>query len=127
MKHIQFCRDGFIRFYNNYDQWLLNKEWKVLPSLCMTEEEGMTIIVCKEHNEGSTKAYVHVLRQPNHIIPCKYSDQICPAVINTRNISQVQKYSNSNTYHIMEQRGKFNGLIPVISLISVISNYLLIY
>ena len=67
-------------------------------------------MVCKEHNGGLTKAYVHLLRQPNHILPCKYSDQICPAVIKPHTTTQVKSNYNSNTYQMKEQRGSFNGI-----------------
>jgi hypothetical protein len=110
MKYVQFCRDDFIRFDNDYECWLLNKKWTITPSVCIVRDEGMKFMVCKEHNGGSAKAYVHLLRQPNHILPCKYSDQICPAVIKLRTITQVKSNYNSNTYQMKEQRGNFNGI-----------------
>ena len=56
----------------------------------------MQFMTCKDHDKGSTTIYIHPPRQPGHILPCKYSDQICHAVIKPRTISQskAQKYLN---------------------------------
>ena len=35
LKFVKYCRDDFIRFNDEYDAWLLNKEdWKLMPSIC---------------------------------------------------------------------------------------------
>ena len=111
LKYIQFARDDYIRFDGNYDCWLLNQnEWMVMPSVCYVDGKGMQFMVCKDHNKGSTSAYIHPLRQPNHILPCKYSDQICHAVIKPRTITQMKAQKYSNTFQMQEQRGNFNGI-----------------
>ena len=38
-------------------------------------------MVCNDNDHGTTHAYIHPLRQPNHILPYKYLDQICHAGI----------------------------------------------
>ena len=77
-KYLQYARDDYIRFGEKYDCWLLNQEeWTVVPSVCFVKVKVMQFMVCKDHNKGSTSAYICPLRQPNHILPCKYSDQIC--------------------------------------------------
>ena len=70
----------------------------------------MQFMVCKDHNKGSTSAYIHPLREPNHILPCKYSDQICHAVIKPRTITQMKAQKYSNTFQMQEQRGNFNRI-----------------
>ena len=82
LKYLQCARDDYIRFDGKYNCWLLNQEeWMVMPSVCFVEGKGMQFMVCKYHKKGSTSAYIHPLHQPNHILLCKYSDQICHAVI----------------------------------------------
>ena len=110
MKFIKYCRGDFIRFDNDYDYWILNKEWVVKPSLCLMDGYGMQVMVCKNHHRGSTKLYVHTLCQPNHILPCKYSDQMCHAVIKPQTIKQMKAQKYSNTFQMQEQRGSFNGI-----------------
>ena len=56
------------------------------------------------------QAYVHPLRQPKHILPCKYSDQICHAVIKPRTVTQKKAQIYSNAFQMQEQRGNFNGI-----------------
>ena len=68
-------------------------------------------MVCKYHNKWSTSAYIHVLHQPNHILPCKYSGHIFHAVIKPRTITQMKAQKHSNTFQMQEQKGKFNRII----------------
>ncbi len=111
LKYVQFARDDYIRFDSTYDSWLLNQdEWMVMPSVCYVDGKGMQFMVCKDHNKGSTSAYIHPLRQPNHILPCKFSDQICHAVIKPRTLTQMKAQKYSNTFQMQEQRGNFNGI-----------------
>ena len=70
----------------------------------------MQVMVCKNHHLGSTKLYVHTLRQPNHILPSKYSDQIYHAVIKPQTIKQMKAQKYSNNFQMQEQRGSFNGI-----------------
>ena len=79
-----------------------------MPSICFVEGKGIQIMVCKEHHKESTQAYVHPLCQPNHILPCKYSDQICHAVIKPRTITQKKAQKYSNSFQMQDQRGDFN-------------------
>ena len=81
-----------------------------MPSVCFLEGKGMKFMVCKDHNKGSTSAYIHPLRQPNHILPCKYSDQICHAIIKLRTITQMKAQNYSNIFQMQEQQGNFNGI-----------------
>ena len=111
MKNVQYCRDDFIRYHDKYDCWLLNREdWLVMPSVVYVPNKGMQFMVCKDHDKGSVKAYIHPPRQSNHILPCKYSDQICHAVIKPRTITQMKAQKYSNCFQMMEQRGNFNGI-----------------
>ena len=109
LKLLKYARDDYIRFDGKYDCWLLNQEeWTVMPSLCFVEGKVMQFMVCKYHNKGSSSDYTHRLRQPNHILPCKYLDQICHAVIKPRTIKKMKAQKYSNTFQMQEQRGNFN-------------------
>ena len=110
MKYVKYCRDDYIRFDDDYGCWLFNSKWKVKPSICYVDGRGMAFMVCKDHNNGCSQAYVHPPRQPNHILPCKYSDQLCHAVIKPRTITQQKAKKYSNTFQMHEQRGNFNGI-----------------
>ena len=81
MNFIKYYRNDYIRWHNEYGAILLNDhDWKVLPSICYVKEKGIKCMVYKDHNHESNFAYVHTPRQPKHILPCKYADQICHAV-----------------------------------------------
>ena len=111
LKFVKYCRDDFIRFDDDYDYLLLNDEdWTVMPSISYVPKKGMQFMVCKNHHGGTTEAYIHPPRQPNHILPCKYSDQICHAVIKPRTVTQMKAQKYSNCFQMHEQRGNFNGI-----------------
>ena len=110
MKYIQHSRDDFIRWSGVYDVWLLNPNWAITPSICFVRGKGMQVMVCKDHNSGSRHLYLHPIRQPEHILPCKFSDQVCHAVIKPRTITQMKAQLYSNTFQMQEQRGNFNGI-----------------
>ena len=108
---MQYARDDYIRFGGKCDCWLLKQEeWKIMSSVWFLEGKGIQFMVCKYHNKGSTSAYIHPLRQPNHILPCKYSDQICHVVIKPRTITQMKAQKYLNTFQKQEQQGNFNGI-----------------
>ena len=110
MKYVRYTRDDYLRFSGKYEQWLFNPLWKITPSISFVEGKGMQFMTCKDHNNGSISLFIHPPRQPNHILPCKYSDQICHAVIKPRTISQMKAQKYSNTFQMHKQRGNFNGI-----------------
>ena len=110
MKYARYARDDYLRFSGNYEEWLFNPLWKVTPSISFVEGKGMKFMTCKDHNNGSISLFLHPPRQPNHILPCKYSDQICHAVIKPRTISQMKAQKYSNNFQMHKQRGNFNGI-----------------
>ena len=110
MKYISNCREDFIRFNNDYDCLLLNEKWKTMPSFCIRNGFGAQVMTCKDHNDGSTSCMIHPPRQPLHILPSKFSDQLCHAVIKPRTVSTSKAQKYSNTYQMHEQRGNFNGI-----------------
>ena len=54
-KFIKYCRYDFIRFDNDCDYWVLNKEWQVKTFLCLMDGFGMQVMVCKNYHLGITK------------------------------------------------------------------------
>ena len=70
----------------------------------------MQFMSCKDHYNGSVSLFIHPLRQPNHTLPCKYSDQSCHAVITPRIISQMKAQKYSNTFQMHKLWGNFNGI-----------------
>ena len=57
---MKYCRDDYIRFNDEYDVLLLNKEdWKVMLFICYVKDKGMQFMVCKDHDHGTKFAYVH--------------------------------------------------------------------
>ena len=110
MKHVAYCRDDYISFNNNYKCLLLNESCKVIPSICLQDGYEVQVMTCKDHDSGCKKCMIHPPRQPHHILPSKYSDQICHAVIKPQTITVSKDQQYSNTYQMFEQRRNFNGI-----------------
>ncbi len=95
---------------DEYDEFLLNPSWKVLPSIAFIEGKGPHILTCRNHDGGCKKSYIHPPRQPNHILPSRQGDQLCHAVIKPRLIHPMRASTYSNIYQMHEQRGSFQGV-----------------
>jgi hypothetical protein len=67
-------------------------------------------LVCRSHKGGSALDYIHVPTHPVSTLPARFSDQLSPAVMQSRvkQPMRVQKYSISFQMH--EMRGSFAGL-----------------
>ena len=70
MKFIFTARDDYIReSVSNYDNLLLNHDWKVMPTIIIDPVKGPVCLTCPDHEKGSVKYMMHTCRQPIHNIP----------------------------------------------------------
>ena len=95
LKFVKYCSDDFIWFDDDYNVLILNDEdWRVMPSVSYVPKKGMQFMEYKNNHGGTTKAVIRSPRSPNHILPCKYTDQIFHTVIKPRTTTQMeaQKY-----------------------------------
>ena len=104
-------RDDYIRFnVNDYDCWIFNPDWNVVPNITFLDnEQGPHICTCRNHRNGSKKFYIHPPRLPHHL-PSYESDQLSHAVIRPRTIKNFKSSSYSNSYQMHEQKGSFQGI-----------------
>ena len=104
-------RDDYLRLeLNDYDDILVNKNWKVLPRLAFIKGHAPMFLSCKKHHGGCKQNYIHPMRVPNHILPSRHGDQLCHAVLKPRTVKPMKAGAYSNTYQTQEQRGLFNGI-----------------
>ena len=104
------ARDDYFRdCIDDYENILLNPDWKVLPSIHFIEGSPFFISYSK-HKNGSKNKYLHVPRSPIPTLPPSKSDQLCHAVIKTRTIKPLKASAYSNTYQMNEQMGSFQGV-----------------
>ena len=95
---------------NDYDDILVNKNWKVLPRPAFIKGHDPMFLSCKKHHGGCKQNYIHPMRVPNHILPLRHGDQLCHAVLKPRTVKPMKAGAYSNTYQTQEQRGLFNGI-----------------
>ena len=106
---VNSAREDYVRD-EEYECWLLNPLWKVMPSIAIFEDTGPVVLTCRDHNGGTKKRMIHPCRQPDHILPAKHADQIAHAIIQCRTIKPVKSTQYSTQYQMHEQRGTFNGI-----------------
>ena len=110
-KFVISARDDYYRDESDcYDQWLLNPNWTVHPSIAFINGNCPTILTCYDHNHGTKKHMIHTCRSPDHVLPQPFSDQLCHAVIQSRTVRPVQAKKYSTSFQMHEQRGTFNGI-----------------
>ena len=108
---IESAREDYIRnSMDSYDCRLFNPEWKIIPSIMFNNDNSPVVCTCKNHNDGTKKKYVHVPRQPNHILPSSSGDQLAQAVIKPRSIRPLKATKYVNLYQMHKQRGSFQGI-----------------
>ena len=104
------ARDDFFRYdIEDYDCWVLNPEWKVIPNINVSEVGGLNVCTCRNHNGGTKKFYLHTPRTPHHL-PSYESDQLSHAIIRSRTIRSFKASEYSNSYQMYKQTGSFQGI-----------------
>ena len=98
-----FCRDS----YFDYNVWLWNPKWRVLPTIVMIENTPY-VLTCNDHNGGDTLLQVHCCRWKSNL-PAPISDQLCHAVMKSRTVKNVKAGYSSIGYQMVEQRMSFKG------------------
>ena len=89
---------------------LMNPAWKVMPSIAFDEEKGPSVLVCRSHKGGSALEYIHVPTHPVTTLPARFSDQLSPAVVQSRVIQPMRAQKYSISFQMHEMRGSFAGL-----------------
>ena len=108
---VEHARNDFLRSsVNDYDYWLLNKDWYVLPTIKISKTRGPVVLTCRYHSGGNQKMTIHTPRLPQHILPSSHSDQLCHAVIQCRTIKPMRRTKYSTQFELYEQKGTFNGI-----------------
>ena len=110
-KKVLTARDDYVRSdVTEYNSWLLNPMWKVMPTVVIDNKLGPISLTCNDHDKGETKYMLHPCRQPIHNIPALRPDQLAPCVNRPRTVKPIKKSMFSTTYQMHEQKGSFNGI-----------------
>ena len=111
INRVEYARNDFIRSsVSDYDCWLLNQEWFVLPTIRIIKDYCPVVLTCQYHHKGNKAMMIHTPRLPKHILPSKYSDQLAHAVIHSQTVRPMRKTKYSTQYQLYEQKGTFNGI-----------------
>ena len=103
------AQEDYIREDGDYDRFLLNPEWQVIPSISFVEGKGPCVLTCNAHNGGTKKLFVHPCRW-KHTLPARKADQLSQVVVQPRILKPVKASKYTNTYTMFRQMGNFNGI-----------------
>ena len=105
---VTHTRDDYIHnSIYNYDMWLHNKKWKVLPTIVFVDG-CPKISTCKDHNKGCRLIQIHCCRWKTNL-SAPISDQLCHAVVQPRTVKNMKIGYNTTGYQMVEQRSSWKG------------------
>jgi hypothetical protein len=105
---VKWARDDYVREVNDDDEWLLNPEWKIRPSIAFINGVPR-VLTCEDHDNGSSDIMIHPCRW-EHSLPCEQSDQVAQVVVQSRTVRRGKASAYSTEWQMFEQRGNFGGL-----------------
>ena len=95
MKLCASIREDYVRNEGNYDHLLSNPRWIISPTIAFVEGKGPIVLICRDHDGGTSKLYIHPPRTAS-ILPAPKGDQLCHVVARTRCLKPI-KASMYNT------------------------------
>lgn len=91
-------------------EFLDNPLFLCKPTLVVDDDNGASILSCRDHTNKSTEKYLHVPSSPTGSLYTPYSNQLAQAVIKSRTLRPVKLNAYSDTYQTAMLQGGFDGL-----------------
>ena len=110
-RFIQSSWSGYFQeSFDNYTEILLNKNWKIQPSVII-DDRGIHVLTCKYHDNGNDKLYCFPPRSPNgHILNAMQSDQLAHCVRIPRISRPTKALKYSTKFSMVQCRSGFTGV-----------------
>lgn len=108
-KMVLSAREDFLVYDEEIEKWLMNPDWKVMPSISLVEGKGPCVLTCREHDGGTNKFMIHQCKW-KHNLPARRSDQLAQVVINPRQLKPIKASKYSHAFQMYQQTGSFNGI-----------------
>ena len=124
---MEHTRKDYLQESNNdYDMWLHNPDWKVLPKTYFVDGYPC-VLPCRYHDGGCNLIQIHCFRWRTNM-PSPVSDQFFHAVVKTQTVKHMKVGYNSTGCQIVEQRSswKVPDTINVSSVVNTDQCYILI-
>ena len=119
LSKIEHTRNDYIWESNNdYDMWIHNPDWKVLPTISFVDGYAR-VLTCKDHDCGCNLIQIHCCRWRANI-PSPVYDQVCHAVVKPRTVKHIKVGYNSTGYEMVEQRSSWK--VPDNINVSIVGN-----
>ena len=101
-------RNDYLQESNNdYDMWLHNPDWKVLPTIYFVDGYPR-VLIYKYHDGGCDLIQIHCFVWRANI-PSPVSDQFFHAAVKPRTVKHMKVRYNSTGYQMVEQRSSWIG------------------
>jgi len=108
-KNVASSWNGYFRNNDDYPDILLNKKWKVKPSV-LIDEEGCNVLTCKYHNKGEDKLYFFAPECPHKTkLNSMHSDQLAHCVKIPRISRPTKALKYSTKFAMVQCRTSFSG------------------
>ena len=101
------CDDYIQENRKDYNKWLENIAWRVLPTIVMKDGTPM-VLTCKDHCGGTLLFHLHCPRSQTNL-SAPLSDQVCHAVVKPCTVKTMKIGYNSTSYQMVEQRTSWKG------------------
>ena len=101
-------RNDYIQESNNeYDMWLQNPDWKVLPTIYFVGGYPR-VLTYKDHNGVYNLIQIHYCKWRTNI-PSPVSAQVCHADVKPRTMKHAKIGYNYTVYQMVEQWSSWKG------------------
>ncbi len=76
--------DQYDREYDDFDTILLKKDWEIRTTIVISDSGCPHVVTCRNHSGGSKYQVLYPLCYPHHHLSAKFTDQLCPIVLQPR-------------------------------------------
>ena len=97
-----------MRSENDEDEWLMNPEWKIRPSIAFINNSPQ-VMTCLDHKNGTSEMMIHPYRW-KHCLSADQPDQIAEIVVQSLTIKKAKASLYSTEWQIFQQNGSFSGI-----------------
>ena len=93
------CLD-YLRPSQDYDTILMNKKWKVLPSIVMDEKGTPMVLMCRHHYKHSDMKHCHMHppRKPYHNLSPERADQLSHAIVQAATLQTTRSHKFCSSF-----------------------------
>ena len=109
---MESSRLDYLRPSHDYDTILMNKKWKVLPSIVMDEKGTPMVLMCRHHYKHSDMKHLHMHppRKPYHNLSPERADQLSHAIVQAATLQTTRSHKFCSSFRMHTQESSWAGI-----------------